>query len=156
MILVFLCSGPVCKSCLWTHVVSVVVATLCFCGISMFVFTVTTENEGGLLSPSYRWKYMVSPRKLMTEPGNEHMILSWMSIPPPGELSGCGAEPCLFLAQEVRAHWHAIPSFGILGVLLGTSLVRLFCVRSGRIPQLLWVLMFALLRPLPQCTALTL
>lgn len=52
------------------HVVTVAVETLCFCGISRFVFTVTMENEGGLLSPSHRWKCVVSPGKLMTEPGN--------------------------------------------------------------------------------------
>lgn len=111
MTLVFLCSGSVCESCLWTHVVAVAVETLCFCGISGFVFTVTMENEKGLLSPSYRWKYVVSPGKLMTEPGNEPMIQFWMSIPPLGKLRGCRAEPCLFLAQEVGAVLACCPQF---------------------------------------------
>lgn len=96
VILVFLCSGPVCESCLLAHV-TVAVDTLCFCVISRFVFTVTMENEGGLLSPSYSWKYMVSPGKLMTETGNESIMQFWMSIPPPGESWGCRAQPCLFL-----------------------------------------------------------
>lgn len=93
MTLVFLCSGPVCESCLWIHVVTVAVETLCFCGISRFVFTVTMENEGGLLSPSYRWKCVVSPGKLMSEPGNEPMIQFWMGIPPLGESQGSGLSP---------------------------------------------------------------
>ena len=81
------------------------------CGISRFVFTVAMENEGGLLSPSYRWKCVVSPGKLMTEPGNEPMIQFWMSIPPLGELWGCRSEPCLFLAQKVRAVSACCPQF---------------------------------------------
>lgn len=66
MILPFLCSGSVCKSFLWIQVVTIAVETLCFCDISRFVFTVTMENEGGLLSPPCRWKYLVYLGKLMT------------------------------------------------------------------------------------------
>ena len=125
--------------------------------------TVTTENEGGLLSRSYRWKYVVSPGKLMTEPGNESLIQFWMSIPPPGESWGCRAEPCLFLAQEVRAVTACCPQFwpfrhalGDISKTCAHPMVPLFCVRSGRIPQPLQVLMFALLRPLPKHPAVTL
>lgn len=117
----------------------------------MFVFTVTTENEGGLLSPSYRWNYVVSPEKLMSEPGKKPMTQFWMGISPLGESRGCRAEPCLFLAQEVKAVL-TVPSYGLSGMLLWASpktcahpVIHLYCVRSGRIPQPLQVLMFAYL-----------
>lgn len=133
-------------------VLSLLLWRLCFCGISRFVFTVTMENEGSLLSPSYRWKYMVSLGKLMTELGNEPVIQFWMSAPPPGELWGCRAEPCLFLAQEVRAVSACCPQFwpfrhaiGNVSKTCAHPMVCVFCVRSGRIPQPLQVLMFALL-----------
>lgn len=160
MTLVFLCSGSVYKSFLWIQVATVAVETLCFWDTSRFVFTVTMENEGGLLSPPCSWKYLVSLGKLMTQPGNEPMMQFWMSIPSLGESWGYRAELWLFSAHEVRAVLACCPHFWIFKHSLGTSpntcthpLVHLFHVRSGRLPQSLQVLMFTLPKPLPQHTS---
>lgn len=119
--LVSLCSAFVCKSFLWIQVATVAVETFCFWDISRFVFTVTMENEGGLLSPPCRWKYLVSLGKLMTQPGNEPMIQFWMSIPSLGKSWGYRAELCLFSAHEVSAALACCPQFWIFKHLLETS-----------------------------------
>lgn len=117
----FLCYGSVCKSFLWIQVVIVAVEILCFWTIPRFVFTVTMEIEGGLLSPPCRWKYLVSLGKLMTQPGNEPMIQFWMCIPSLGESWGCRAELCLFSACEVSAVLARCPQFWIFKHSLGAS-----------------------------------
>lgn len=83
------------------------------------------------------------------------VFLHWESPGATGLSSACSQ-----LMRSLQS-WHTVPSSEFSSIFLGISktcthpMVHLFHVISGRLPQPLQVLMFALPKPLPQHTALT-